>query len=38
MSATMTLSESRPTSVEAFPERFLTALNHGALCLMVSST
>src|SRR5512135_1121571 len=36
MSATMTLSESRPTSIEAFPERFLTALNHGALCLMVS--
>ena len=36
MSATMTLLESRPTTVETFSERFLTTLNHGALCLMTS--
>ena len=36
MSETMTLTEKQPAKAEAFPERFLTALNHGALCLMVS--
>lgn len=36
MSATMTLPEIRPTNVETFSERLLTALNNGALCLMVS--
>jgi ubiquinone/menaquinone biosynthesis C-methylase UbiE len=36
MSETMTLTEKQPAKPEAFPDRFLTALNHGALCLMVS--